>query len=118
MQCSLDLVNTNQNVRFAAIALSISPLNTFYLIIPSPRPISSPTHSIHLVYTLSIRCFTDLVDSNQNVRFAAIAQLALWVGSDINEKELCCLAVHNTHFMGSHDRTEKNVSGSLVGISL
>ena len=64
-----------------------------------------------LFHSLLHSILPDLVDANQNIRFAAIAQLAQWVGSNINEKELCCLAVDHTHFMGSHDRTEKNVAG-------
>ena len=56
----------------------------------------------------------DLVDESKDVRFAAIAQLAKWVGSDISDKELCCLAMRGSQFMGSHDRTEKNGVGANV----
>ena len=74
-----------------------------------PLPAVSPTDPT--LSTFSMQSFLDLVNPNQNIRFAAIAQLAQWVGSNISESELCCLAVHHTHFMGSHDRTEKNVAG-------
>jgi len=48
----------------------------------------------------------DLVDDSRDVRYAAIAHLAAWVGSDISPKEMCCMAVRGSQFMGSHDRTE------------
>jgi hypothetical protein len=54
----------------------------------------------------------DLVDENKDVRFAAIVHLAKWVGSDISDKELCCLAMQGSKFLGSHDRTEKNQKGA------
>lgn len=48
----------------------------------------------------------DLVDDDKNIRFAALANLADWLGSDITDKALCCLAMKGTEFMGSHDRTD------------
>ena len=54
----------------------------------------------------------DLVDQNKDVRFAAMAHLAKWIGSDISDKDLCCLAIQGSTFMGSHDRTEKNQKGA------
>lgn len=47
----------------------------------------------------------DLVDPVTAVRFGAITNLAAWVGSSLNENELCCLAVQESVFLGSHDRS-------------
>lgn len=54
----------------------------------------------------------DLVSLNRQVRFAAIYHLAQFVGSTISNDELCCLAMEDSEFMGSHDRsTLKRVGG-------
>jgi hypothetical protein len=47
----------------------------------------------------------DLVDPVTAVRFSAISNLAAWVGSSLGEDELCCLAVQESVFLGSHDRS-------------
>ena len=47
----------------------------------------------------------DVVDEDLNVRFAAMYQLAKWIGSSLNNDEICCIANKNMKFMGSHDRT-------------
>ena len=52
----------------------------------------------------------DLVSSSLPVKFAAIVHLAEWVGSTLTEDQLCCLALQEGVFMGSHDRME--VTGS------
>jgi hypothetical protein len=49
----------------------------------------------------------DLVDDDKNIRFAALANLADWLGSDMSDKALCCLAMEGSEFMGSHDRTDR-----------
>eukprot|EP00597_Dinobryon_sp_UTEXLB2267_P004862 CAMPEP_0170077396 /NCGR_PEP_ID=MMETSP0019_2-20121128/14224_1 /TAXON_ID=98059 /ORGANISM="Dinobryon sp., Strain UTEXLB2267" /LENGTH=528 /DNA_ID=CAMNT_0010289705 /DNA_START=50 /DNA_END=1637 /DNA_ORIENTATION=+ len=49
----------------------------------------------------------DLVSEVRAVRFAAISNLAKFVGSSLTARDLCCLAVRHTEFMGSHDRTPK-----------
>ena len=48
----------------------------------------------------------DLVNSSLPVKFAAITHLAEWVGSTLTEDQLCCLALQEGVFMGSHDRTQ------------
>lgn len=54
----------------------------------------------------------DLVSPNRQVRFAAIYHLAKFVGSTITNDEMCCLAMEDSEFMGSHDRsTLKRVGG-------
>lgn len=78
----------------------------------------------------------DLIDNSVDVRFTAISQLAEWVGSsksstcivflhhairvlllvlDLNDEQLCCLAVEDNKFMGSHDRVSDLVDGILIG---
>lgn len=47
----------------------------------------------------------DLVDPVTAVRFGAIVNLAAWVGSSLTDDELCCLAVQESVFLGSHDRS-------------
>lgn len=47
----------------------------------------------------------DLVSPNVAVKFAAIKYLAIFVGSNLNNKELCIIANEGKDFMGSHDRT-------------
>lgn len=46
----------------------------------------------------------DLVSDSVAVRFAALSHLSEWVGSDIKNDRLCCLAVLDAEFLGSHDR--------------
>jgi hypothetical protein len=48
----------------------------------------------------------DIVSENIGIRFAALTQLSEWVGSNLNDEELCCIAVSDGKFMGSHDRTD------------
>jgi hypothetical protein len=52
----------------------------------------------------------DLVSASLSVKFAAISHLAEWVGSTLSEDELCCLALQEGVFMGSHDRTTDKVN--------
>jgi hypothetical protein len=47
----------------------------------------------------------DLVSSSLPVRHSAISHLAEFVGSNITPQSLCCLALRESDFMGSHDRT-------------
>jgi len=47
----------------------------------------------------------DLVSASLTVRHAAISRLAEFVGSNISPEALCCLALRESDFMGSHDRT-------------
>ena len=54
----------------------------------------------------------DLVSRSSSVRFAAIRDLARFVGSSLSEREICCLAKKGTEFMGSHDRTPKQKQNS------
>lgn len=57
----------------------------------------------------------DLVHPSTAVRFAAISHLASFVGSDLDPTRLCCLALKESGFMGSHDRTpitKKTASGA------
>lgn len=49
----------------------------------------------------------DLVSEDSQVRFAAIHNLARWVGSSASNDEVCCLAMRGSAFMGSHDRTPR-----------
>jgi hypothetical protein len=46
----------------------------------------------------------DLVSASRSIRFAAIYHLAKWVGSNLDDDELCCFAVKDAAFLGSHDR--------------
>lgn len=68
---------------------------------------SSDRANIHKSFGYFALHSEDLVDDDKNIRFAALANLAEWLGSDISEKALCCLAMEGTEFMGSHDRTDK-----------
>jgi hypothetical protein len=43
-----------------------------------------------------------------SVRYAAIRHLASFVGSSLTAQQLCCLALKESDFMGSHDRTPIN----------
>lgn len=54
----------------------------------------------------------DLVSQFLDVRFAAISQLARFVGSSLTSDQLCCVAQRRSEFMGSHDRTEKQKKNS------
>jgi hypothetical protein len=47
----------------------------------------------------------DLVNPSTAVRYAAIRHLAAFVGSSLSPQQLCCLALKESDFMGSHDRT-------------
>jgi len=49
----------------------------------------------------------DLVSESVNVKYAAISDLADWVGSNLSEEDLCCLAKKGSEFLGSHDRTDR-----------
>lgn len=53
----------------------------------------------------------DLVSPNRQIRFSAIYHLAQFVGSTISNDEICCLAMEDSEFMGSHDRTQLKKSG-------
>eukprot|EP01032_Pedospumella_encystans_P019215 gene19215-21852_t len=57
----------------------------------------------------------DMVSPSIPVRFAAISHLAEFVGSSLSELQLCCLALQESGFMGSHDRTpiNKQAAGSV-----
>lgn len=46
----------------------------------------------------------DLVSGSRAVRYSAIAQVASFVGSSLNTSQLCCLAVQESEFLGSHER--------------
>lgn len=50
----------------------------------------------------------DLVSPSVAVRYAAIRHLAAFVGSSLTAQQLCCLALKESDFMGSHDRTPIN----------
>ena len=50
----------------------------------------------------------DLVSPSAVVRYAAIRHLADFVGSSLSSQQLCCLALQEAAFMGSHDRTPIN----------
>eukprot|EP01036_Dinobryon_divergens_P026983 gene26983-35688_t len=54
----------------------------------------------------------DLVSLDTAVRFAAIKDLAIFVGSSLTDDELCCLSMKGSEFMGSHDRTLKQKENS------
>lgn len=49
----------------------------------------------------------DLVSSQAEVRFAALLSLARWVGSNATEAQVCCLALADAEYLGSHDRTDR-----------
>lgn len=53
----------------------------------------------------------DLVSPNRQIRFAAIVNLAKFVGSTISNDEMCCLAMEDSEFMGSHDRSTLKKEG-------
>jgi hypothetical protein len=59
----------------------------------------------------------DLVSSNRQIRFAAIYNLAQFLGSTITENEICCLAYEDSEFMGSHDRTPIKKSAGETQVS-
>ncbi len=48
----------------------------------------------------------DTVSESRAIRFSAIYHLAKFVGSTISIDQICCLAVENMEFMGSHDRSQ------------
>jgi len=50
----------------------------------------------------------DLVHPSVSVRYAAIKHLASFVGSTMSSDRLCCIALKESGFMGSHDRTPIN----------
>lgn len=50
----------------------------------------------------------DIVSKDISVKYAAIYQLATWVGSDLTQEQICCVSLSDSSFMGSHDRTDKN----------
>eukprot|EP01039_Chlorochromonas_danica_P004921 gene4921-5402_t len=47
----------------------------------------------------------DFVDPDDNVRLAVIEKMANFVGSTINRRDLCCMAMRDSTFLGSHDRS-------------
>jgi len=49
----------------------------------------------------------DLISSDVNIRYDTIAKLAKWVHSNMIQEDLCCMAMLETEFLGSHDRTER-----------
>jgi hypothetical protein len=49
----------------------------------------------------------DLVASDRNIRFSEIYRIAQFVGSNLSLDAICCMAVRDTEFMGSHDRTDR-----------
>lgn len=49
----------------------------------------------------------DLVSSQAEVRFAALLSLARWVGSNATDEQVCCLALADAEYLGSHDRTDR-----------
>jgi hypothetical protein len=51
----------------------------------------------------------DLVHPSSAVRYAAIKHLAGFVGSTLSPQQLCCMALKESGFMGSHDRTPINM---------
>jgi hypothetical protein len=50
----------------------------------------------------------ELVSTDIGVRYAAVADLARWVGSSLSQRSLCCIAQSSAQFMGSHDRTSRD----------
>jgi hypothetical protein len=57
----------------------------------------------------------DIVSKDISIKFASISQLAIWVGSDLTQEQLCCVSLLESSFMGSHDRTDrKKVSEDQV----
>lgn len=48
----------------------------------------------------------DVVSESRAIRFSAIHHLARFVGSTISNDKICCLAVEDIEFMGSHDRSQ------------
>lgn len=50
----------------------------------------------------------DLVSASVEQRFNAIRSLAKWVGSNITETKICCLALEDAEYLGSHDRMSRN----------
>ena len=54
----------------------------------------------------------DLVSESMAVKFSAISHLAEWVGSNLSDQDLCCLAMQDAEFMGSHDRSSKKEVGN------
>eukprot|EP01041_Mallomonas_annulata_P003225 gene3225-6375_t len=60
----------------------------------------------------------DLVpySSSISVRFNVLWKIASWVGSNLDESAICCLALQKSSFMGSHDGTQsKRGQDSLKG---
>lgn len=50
----------------------------------------------------------DLIGDDITVKFALIKHIAELVGSSLSDLQLCCLAMEEVEFMGSHDRTERS----------
>ena len=50
----------------------------------------------------------DLVSPIITQRFAAIASLAHWVNSNATDLEICCIALQDAEYLGSHDRIERH----------
>jgi hypothetical protein len=49
----------------------------------------------------------DILDENISLRYKTLYNLGLFVGSNISDEELCCLAHSGNEFLGSHDRSGK-----------
>ena len=59
----------------------------------------------------------DLVSPIVTVRFAAIKQLADFVGSNLRDEQICCLSKRNADFMGSHDRSKVKKQNAQAQLS-
>jgi hypothetical protein len=60
----------------------------------------------HKSFGYSVIHAEDLASSSVSVRFHAISGLAAFVGSSLDGETLCCLALQDSKFMGSHDHTK------------
>ncbi|RYH05332.1 hypothetical protein EON65_45025 [archaeon] len=57
----------------------------------------------------------DIVSPDMQVRYEAMAKLAMYVGSDMSADRICCMAVKDSTFMGSHDRSQHAVVSKRYG---
>lgn len=55
----------------------------------------------------------DIISPDIGTRFAALYNLVKWVNSNMTDDEICCLAVKDSEFMGSHDRSN-GIAGNEI----
>jgi hypothetical protein len=59
----------------------------------------------------------DTVSDSVQVRFAALTQLAEWVGSNLNEEDLCCIAIQDVSYIGNRANAREIKLGKQATVS-